>query len=132
MKYYATLNSENICDGISRLNDEVVADNLIELASYDTSVLGKMWTGSEWIENPNPPEPPKAPVTTDELSDKLDENQQLQLAGMQGQSDTYAAILAMQETINAQQQLILANMQGLSDVYSTLLALQTTETGTEA
>ena len=67
-----------------------------------------------------------------ETGTQLDAQQQLQLAGMQGQSDTYADILAMQETINAQQQLILANMQGLSDVYSTLLALQTTETGTEA
>lgn len=132
MKYYASINEENICCGISRLSGEVVADNMIELTSYDMTLRGKMWTGSEWVENPNPPEPEPTPVTTDELSDKLDENQQLQLAGMQGQSDTYAAILAMQETINAQQQLILANMQGLSDVYASILALQTTGTGTEA
>ena len=133
MKYYATLNSENICNGISQLNDEVVADNLIELASYDTSVLGKMWTGSEWVDNPNPPEPvePTTEPTMSDLSDKMDAQQSLQLASMQGQADQYTTTLAMQEQINAQQQLILANMQGLADVYTTLLSMQT-PTGTEA
>ena len=62
---------------------------------------------------------------------RLDAQQSLQLAGMQGQADQYTTTLAMQEQINAQQQLILANMQGLADVYTTLLSMQT-PTGTEA
>ena len=30
---------------------------MIELESYDLSVMGMKWTGSAWIEDPNPPEP---------------------------------------------------------------------------
>lgn len=67
----------------------------------------------------------------EDTASRLDAQQSLQLAGMQGQADQYTTTLAMQEQINAQQQLILANMQGLADVYTTLLSMQT-PTGTEA
>lgn len=59
MIFYATIDENNICYGISQLSGEVIADNMIELLSYDTTLLGKMWTGSEWVENPNPPDPPE-------------------------------------------------------------------------
>lgn len=91
MKYYATLNSENICNGISQLNDEVVADNLIELASYDTSVLGKMWTGSEWVDNPNPPEPQEKPVTLEDLQAQIKELQSQSTQSSEQINEIYAA-----------------------------------------
>ena len=94
MKYYAKLNSENICNGISQLNDEVIEDNMIELASYDTSVLGKMWTGSVWVDNPNPPEPEQQepPVTNKDLDTKMDSLEQQLTAVMLGMVDMYSAI----------------------------------------
>lgn len=133
MRYYYAQLDDNICVGVSDLSGPVEADNMIQLESYDTSVQGKLWTGSEWVENPNPPEPPEPSTepTMSDLSDKMDAQQSLQLASMQGQADQYTTTLAMQEQINAQQQLILANMQGLADVYTTLLSMQT-PTGTEA
>lgn len=96
MKYYAILNSENICNGISQLNDEVVADNLIELASYDMSLMGKLWTGTEWIENPNPPEPPE-PSTEPTNQDIMDA-----LTAMQGDQVPAATLdAAYREGVNA-------------------------------
>lgn len=143
--YYAQINTDSkLCCGVSQLCGEKIQDDMIELESYDMSLIGKMWTGTwneetqswdggEWIENPNPPEPPEPSTepTMSDLSDKMDAQQSLQLASMQGQADQYTTTLAMQEQINAQQQLILANMQGLADVYTTLLSMQT-PTGTEA
>lgn len=131
--YYAQIDDDGICCGVSQLSGEVDYDNMIQLESYDMSLMGKLWTGTEWIENPNPPEPvePTTEPTMSDLSDKMDAQQSLQLASMQGQADQYTTTLAMQEQINAQQQLILANMQGLADVYTTLLSMQT-PTGTEA
>ena len=136
--YYAQINTDSkLCCGVSQLCGVKIQSDMIELESYDMSLMGMMWTGTwneetqswdggEWIENPNPPEPPEPveEVTNEAL-------QALELASMQGQADQYTTTLAMQEQINAQQQLILANMQGLADVYTTLLSMQT-PTGTEA
>ena len=55
--YYAQITDGGICCGVSQLSGIVNADNMIELASYDLSVMGMKWTGSEWVETPNPPEP---------------------------------------------------------------------------
>ncbi len=57
--YYAQINDDNICDGVSQLSGIVDKPYMIEMESYDMSVMGKMWTGSEWVENPNPPDPPE-------------------------------------------------------------------------
>lgn len=136
--YYAQISTDSkLCCGVSQLCGEKIQDDMIELESYDMSLMGKMWTGTwnegtqswdggEWIDNPNPPEPPEP--STEPTNEDL---QALELASMQGQADQYTTTLAMQEQINAQQQLILANMQGLADVYTTLLSMQT-PTGTEA
>lgn len=125
--YYAQITDDGICCGVSQLSGIVNADNMIELESYDLSVMGMKWTGNAWIEDPNPPEPvePITEPTMSDLSDKLDSQKSLQLAAMQGQADQYTAALAMQAQIDAQQQLNLATMQGLADIYTTLLAMQT-------
>lgn len=96
MKYYATINNDNICDGISQLSGEVIADNLIEIDSYDTTLFGKVWTGSEWIENPNPPDPPEP--------DEQPSNQDIMdmLVSMQGdQVPTATLDAAYREGVNA-------------------------------
>ncbi len=55
--YYAQITDDGICCGVSQLSGIVNADNMIELESYDLSVMGMKWTDSAWIEDPNPPEP---------------------------------------------------------------------------
>lgn len=68
IKYYAQIDVQNVCVGVSQLAGVVDADNLVELDSYDISVLGKLWQGGKWVDNPNkpqPPEPQKEPTNAD-------------------------------------------------------------------
>jgi hypothetical protein len=58
MYYYAQINSENICICVSQLSGPVDLPNMIPIESEDSSLCGKMWTGSEWIDPPEP-EPEK-------------------------------------------------------------------------
>lgn len=57
--YYGEIDDDNICIVVSQLSDVVNNPHMIELDTYNISLLGKMWTGSEWVDNPNPPEPPE-------------------------------------------------------------------------
>lgn len=63
---YAELDESNICKAVSDLSGEVIADTMIPLETYDTSLLGKRYEEGEWIEVAQPesvePEP-----TEDEL-----------------------------------------------------------------
>lgn len=92
--FYAQINEENICVGISQLSGEVIADDMIQIDSYDTSLLRKIWQNGEWIENPNPspePEPAPEPTTTDELKE-------LMLDLMEGQVTLFEMQLSSMES----------------------------------
>lgn len=52
--YYAQINEENICCGVSELATEMNHSNLISIDGMDTSILGKIWNGSEWLDAPKP------------------------------------------------------------------------------
>lgn len=71
--YYAQIDDDGICCGVSQLSGIVEHDNMIQLESYDMSLMGKLWTGTEWIENPNPPEPvePVSEPTNQDIMDAL-------------------------------------------------------------
>lgn len=73
--YYAMLDENNICVSVQESPTVIDSDDLMELDSYETSVLGKMWTGSEWVENPNPPESPEPSTgpTNQDIMDKLND-----------------------------------------------------------
>lgn len=73
--YYAQIDDDGICYGVSQLSGIVDKPNMIELESYDMSVMGKLWTGSEWVDNPNPPEPPEPSTepTNQDIMDKLND-----------------------------------------------------------
>ena len=85
--YYAQINTDSkLCCGVSQLCGEKIQSDMIELESYDMSLMGKLWTGTwneetqswdggEWVENPNPPEPPKPSTepTTQDIMDKLND-----------------------------------------------------------
>lgn len=48
--YYAQINTDTkICCGVSQLCGKKIQSDMIELESYDMSLMGKMWTG-EWNE----------------------------------------------------------------------------------
>ena len=62
--YYTQLDEHNIVTCVSDLSGPVDLPDMISITSYDTTLLGKLWTGTEFIDNPNPPvipEPPPAP-----------------------------------------------------------------------
>lgn len=129
IKYYAQLDAQNVCVGVSQLAGVVDADSLIELDSYDISVLGKLWQGGKWVDNPNnptEPEPPQPkPVTNEDIMAQLEAVQaelekakkeqeatkSLMLDSMQGTADLY---LVEQEN----KQLQLDTMQGIADLYA--------------
>lgn len=73
IKYYAQLDVQNVCVGVSQLAGVVDADNLVELDSYDISVLGKLWQGGKWVDNPNKPTETELPpaVSNEQLRDEL-------------------------------------------------------------
>lgn len=73
--YYAQIDDDGICCGVSQLSGIVEHDNMIQLESYDMSLMGKLWTGTEWVENPNPPEPlePSTEPTNQDIMDKLND-----------------------------------------------------------
>jgi hypothetical protein len=60
--YYALINANNVCDGISQLSGEVVADNMVAISfeQYDAgSVLGKQYNSATqtWVVVPPAPAP---------------------------------------------------------------------------
>lgn len=94
--YYAQIDDDGICCGVSQLSGIVEHDNMIQLESYDMSLMGKLWTGTEWIENPNPPEPVE-PTTEPTNQDIMDA-----LTAMQGDQVPVATLdAAYREGVNA-------------------------------
>lgn len=60
---YAQLDEENICVSVSQLSGEVIQDDMIELNSYDASLLGKRYNNGAWEEvarEPIEPQPTNA------------------------------------------------------------------------
>ncbi|UZQ50613.1 hypothetical protein [Clostridium kluyveri] len=48
MKFYAQLNENNVCVGISQLNREVVKDNLIEISVFSEDYMWKKYENGQW------------------------------------------------------------------------------------
>ena len=105
MYCYAQLNEENICIGISQLSGKIASENMIELASYDTSILGKKYVDGKWEDVEQP-----IPQTEPTQLDKLEENQ---LALMEAVADQYEEHL--QNRIN--------DMEVQASIYEAVLAL---------
>lgn len=63
--YYAQLDEDNVCIGISDLSGEVNQPDMIRIDSYDMSLLRKKYnfdTG-EWDDVPPKPEPEPKPLS---------------------------------------------------------------------
>jgi hypothetical protein len=48
MKFYAQLNENNVCIGISQLSGEVIQDNMIEIPSLDNDKLWRKYENKAW------------------------------------------------------------------------------------
>lgn len=66
---YAQLDNNNVCIGISQLSGEIQSENMLQIESYDVTILGKKYENGKWIELSKPPiEPiPKEPTNTEVL-----------------------------------------------------------------
>lgn len=106
--YYAQINTDSkLCCGVSQLCGVKIQSDMIEIESYDMSLMGKMWTGvwnegtqswdgGDWIGNPNPPEPVE-PTTEPTNQDIMNE-----LKAMQGDQVPAATLdAAYREGVNA-------------------------------
>lgn len=82
MKFYAQLNENNICIGISQLSGEVIHDNMTEIQSFDNDKLWRKYENSAWSTEKFEPQS-TAPIS---------EFEQLKLE-QQELSDTVAEIL---------------------------------------
>ncbi len=48
MKFYAQLNENSICIGISQLSGEVIQDNMIEIQSFDNNKIWRKYENKAW------------------------------------------------------------------------------------
>ena len=48
MKFYAQLNENNICIGISQLSGEVIQSNMVEIPSFDNDKLWRKYENKAW------------------------------------------------------------------------------------
>lgn len=62
MKFYAQLNENKVCIGISQLSGEVIQENLIELQSADAGYLWKKFENGAWSTGTFEPQS-TAPIT---------------------------------------------------------------------
>lgn len=70
---YAELDENNICKAVSDLSGEVIADTMIPLETYDTSLLGMKYVEGVWEEVPQEPtqEPEEEPSIYDEMASAI-------------------------------------------------------------
>lgn len=62
MKFYAQLNENNICIGISQLSGEVIQDNMVDIQSADSDKLWRKYENSAWSAEKFEPQT-TAPIT---------------------------------------------------------------------
>ena len=71
--YYAQLDAEHFCVGLSQLSGEVTAENMIRIETYDINLLGLKYDveAGEWTDERRP-EPEEPTVShDDEIRDEL-------------------------------------------------------------
>lgn len=50
--FYAQLNASGVAVALTQAHEEITAADMRSLPQYDTSVLGRRWTGSKWVDVP--------------------------------------------------------------------------------
>lgn len=94
--YYATISLDEfgnqICSGIINTYAEMDIGNVVLIESEDMALIGKMWNGESWVENPNPPIPVVESDPVAELSAVIDV--------MLGTETEGATVEQMEETVD--------------------------------
>lgn len=52
MPFYAEINESNVVTGVSQLSGAVSLPHMIEIGSYDLTLIGKLWDGNEFVAGP--------------------------------------------------------------------------------
>lgn len=99
MFYYAQIDENNICIGVSQLSGKVNAPNMILLESQDASLLGKKYNSGTWEDVPAPEPPEPTPTDQEILQAEMLLNQQ-QIISKQTEIDmTLAELLLNQQGV---------------------------------
>ena len=87
IRYYAQLNDENICIGLSQLSGTVNHSNMIKISEElygQGSLLGCLFENGEWVEVPKEETEPIRSIEA-----RLAEMEELQLIQMMAQAEVY-------------------------------------------
>jgi hypothetical protein len=57
--YSAQLDNNGICTAVTETIEPLTGDRIVPLGGYDVSLLGKQWTGVEWLDAPPLPPGPQ-------------------------------------------------------------------------
>lgn len=97
--FYAQLDENKICIGISRLSGKIEAENMIEIESYDSSLISKKYINGIWevIENPKQPELEIKPTEAELIQAEILLAQQAIVAKQKEQDDVLALLLLNQQ-----------------------------------
>lgn len=113
---YAQINDENICIAVSNLSGKVLADNLIPLEVFDTSILGKKYNNGVWEDVPQPepePEPSQLDkieeqvygnndndiIIMEAIADQYEQTEEYRLNDMEVQATIFESVLALSEGV---------------------------------
>lgn len=50
--HYAQIDSNSICFAVTQTSGSIEQPDMIAIDSYDTSLLGKVWSNGQWIDPP--------------------------------------------------------------------------------
>ena len=99
--FYAQLNEDNICIGISQLSGKVDDKNMIGLVSYDTGILRKKYVDGKWEEvEPDTVSKPE-PSETEIIQAEILVNQSEIIAKQKEQDEVLAELLLGQQEVAA-------------------------------
>ena len=74
MYFYAQLNDENICIGVSALKEEIVGADMVEIESLDYDCLWRKYENGEWSEEKYEPEPVEPEETIEEKLNRMEQD----------------------------------------------------------
>lgn len=111
MKFYAQINENKICTGISQLSGEVIQADMIEIPSADNTYLWKKYENGAWGTGTFEPQS-TAPIS---------EFEELKAKNTALQADLTNTKLAMAELVEQQQADKLSSQLALAEVIESIM-----------
>ena len=101
MFFYAQLNEENICIGVSQLSGKVDNPLLIPIAEFDSSIIGKKYSNGVWEEVESEPVSEPEPTEQELIQAEILLNQSEIIAKQKEQDEVLAELLLGQQEVAA-------------------------------